>query len=150
MPTPRPAEGTTIELGDQAGVVGTTYTDIGEVFSITPPGGTRASVNRTALTDLAKKFRGGQIPDYGEVSFSIYYDPNDPDHQNVASLFDSGETRNFRVTYVTGNTSEDANDTFDAFITGITPGAAADEVDITWDLTLKITGAVTRNAGTDV
>lgn len=141
-----PAEGTT--LGYSA--TDSSYTTIGNIIAITPPGPSVPSVEKTKLTSTAKEFRPGKIPDFGEMSFRIQYDPNDTDHRALYALLATPVTKYWLITYNDGMAATSARDKFQGFITGFEPSELADESNVEADLTIKVTGVVTSTAGTAV
>lgn len=138
-----PAEGTTIAVES---VTPGTYTTIGQVESITPPSTTVAEVPTTTLTSTRKQYRAGKIPDSGTLQFRIQYDPNDTVHQDLEDYLNAGTTKNWQLTYVDGMV-EPANEEFAGFITNFEKSALEDETNATADLTIRVTGVVTRNPG---
>jgi hypothetical protein len=123
-----------------------TFTSFAQVLSITPPGGIVASVETTTLSDTAKTFRPGVIPDSGECAMRIQYDPNLAGHQSLTTLITTPVTRWFRVSYASGHATP-SRDTFQAFLTEFSPDALEDETNQEADVTMKITGSVSRTSG---
>lgn len=138
-----PAETTTIGISDD----GVSYTTLAQVLSIDPPGGTVAEVETTHLNSTAKSFRPSLIPEVGEVAFRIEYDPNDAGHQELAELAAAPATKFWKITYPDGEDTP-ANDVFQGFLTEFDPDGMEVETNMEADVTIRVTGPVTRNPGT--
>jgi len=143
-----PAQGVTIAV-DQVSGASNSYSAIGEVVSLSNlGGGTVAQAKTTWLSSTVHTYRG-TIPDNAEVSMSLNYDPTDTVHKFLRNLKDtpSNGPNNFQVVFNTGNTNSTA-----VFVGNISAfdGPTADDVEgnLTADVTIKITGAVTWNAAT--
>lgn len=143
-----PAQGTTIGIDEIVGNTNT-FTLIGAVVSIeNAGGGTVAAAKTTWLSSLAHTYRG-TIPDNAEVSLSLNYDPTDAVHKFVRNLKDtpSNGPNAFQTTFNTVNTNSSV--VFVAIVTEFAGPTASDvEDNLTADVTLKITGAVTWTAPT--
>lgn len=142
-----PAQGTTISIAELAG--NNSYTLINEVISITNAGGgSVAQAKTTWLSSTVHTYRG-TIPDNGEPSFSLNYDPTDAVHKFIRNLKDTPANgpNNFQVAFNTGNTTSTA--TFSANVSEFSgPDAGDVEENLTAEVTLKISGAVVWNAAT--
>jgi hypothetical protein len=139
-----PAENTVLSISDSAL---TTFTQIANILDVEPPGGVVASVSTTGLNSATKTSRPGKIPDSGSIAFRIAYNPNQATHQTLTGLLAVPAIRKFKVVYNDGDTTP-ANDQFLGYITEFKPDKAEDEKNIEADLTVVITGAVTRTPGT--
>lgn len=145
-----PALGTTISI-DEAYPPGGTYTAIGEVTSITGAGGGEVGKrDTTVLTSTVKSYQP-TIPDNGECSFELNFDPTDSVHKILQQLKDLPPTgssasylgfNNFKVVFSTGGTA--SSKVFPAFVQSIDgPNAEGSEENLTATITLCISGAVT-------
>jgi hypothetical protein len=140
-----PAQGVTIGINETPGNTNAgSFSLINEVISIeNAGGGTVAAADTTWLSSLVKTYRG-TIPDNAEVSMSLNFDPTDTVHKFVRNLKDtpSNGPNFFLVTFNTGNTNSSAM--FNGIVTEFSgPTAGGVEENLTADVTVKITGAVT-------
>jgi hypothetical protein len=126
-----------------------TYADVVQVKGTGFPNPTVGEVKKTNLASTVQEWRPGKIPDNGTIKFTVQYDPNDTTHQALYTVLYAGTTKNWKLKYPDGNTTT-AFETFAAFLTAIEKGdiSAEDEGNVEADITLRITGAVTRTAGT--
>lgn len=149
MPGPLvvPAEGTTI--GYSATLVGT-YVLVGNVLNIKPPGAEVPGVEKTNLASAAKEYRAGEIPDNGEVTFRIQHDPSDTGHTALKALLVQGAQRSPKFWKISYNDTmaTHASDSFQAILTKYEPDTIENEKNLESDITLLITGLVTRTIGT--
>ena len=117
---------------------------INEVISIEDAGGgTVVQCRTTWLSSLVHTYRG-TIPDNAEVAISLNFDPTDSVHKFLRNLKDTPANgpNSFQVTFNTGNTNSTA--TFLANVSEFSGPTAGDvEENLTADVTVKITGAVT-------
>lgn len=88
--------------------------DIGEVFNITPPGGTADRVDATHMKSPGRRreYIAGLI-DSGEASFEINFVPGSETDQFIRRLLTSGEIVEHQIEFPNGVTV-----TYDASITG--------------------------------
>lgn len=135
------AFGTTIGW-DSAG--GTSYTDIGQVSSITGPGLSRETIDVTTH-DSASWWREfiKSLKDGGEVSFDIMYDPVLGTHDYSTGLLsdfaDDDTVAAWRLVFPdAANTTW----TFPGIITGAESSEAIDDV-LKMSITIKVAGAPT-------
>ena len=145
-----PALGTTIGI-DEGYPPSNTFTAVGEVVSISGAGGGEVGErDTTILTSTVKSFQP-TIPENGECSVEVNYDPTDSVHQFLWALKDSPPNgtnqewlgyNNFKVAFSTGNTN--SSKIFPGFVKTI-DGANADGPDenLTASISLRISGAVT-------
>lgn len=142
-PTLLPNEGTILSV-----TIATVPTPIGAILSVSPPGGEVTVVDKTALADTHKRKRPGLIPDSGEVSFRIQYDPNYSVHEYITGKINAPSLTNdvFKITYVDGMVVP-AHDTFNGFFSKFEPADAEDESNLEADVTITIDGPVTRVLG---
>jgi hypothetical protein len=145
-----PALGTTIGI-DESYPPSNTFTNIGQVTSITGAGG--GEVGERETTNLASSVKTFQptIPDNGECSIELNYDPTDNAHKFLWALKDSPPTgsgqsflgtNNFKVAFSTGNTN--SSKVFPGFVKTI-DGANAEGPDenLTASVSVRVAGAVT-------
>ena len=88
--------------------------DVGEVFNITPPGGTADRVDATHMKSPGRRreYIAGLI-DSGEASFEINFVPGSETDQFIRRLLTSGEIVEHQIEFPNGVTV-----TYDASITG--------------------------------
>jgi hypothetical protein len=125
-----------------------TYADVVQVMSTGAPKPTVAAVKKTNLASTVQEYRPGKIPDNGELQFRVQYDPNDTTHQALLTALYAGTTKNWKLKYPDGMATP-ANSMFAGFLTAFEPDnfSATDENNVEADVTIQITGAVTRTAG---
>ncbi|OJW11214.1 MAG: hypothetical protein BGO49_11145 [Planctomycetales bacterium 71-10] len=116
----------------------TTYTEISLVLNIDGPSREVGSVETTHLRSPRKTYRPG-LPDGGEMSFEIEYDPADAEHIFLAGLADEPEVLSWRITYPL---TPAKHHTFQGFLTAFEPSAGGPEENLTASVTVKVTGAV--------
>jgi Lambda phage tail tube protein, TTP len=115
-----------------------TYTSVGRVDSFDGPSFQVASIETTALQDTAKTYRPG-IPDSGEMSFQLQFDPTDAAQIAIKSLVENPAVRSFQISFPTDPATLF---TFDGFPTAFKITGGGPEEVITADCTIKITGVV--------
>jgi hypothetical protein len=138
-----PGEGTKIAI--ESATPGT-YTDLGEVNSVTGPAPSVASVETTNLQSTRHSYRPSKVPESGEVSFQIKIDPNNATQQILTGLMDTPVVKNWKITWPDGMTTP-ANSTFAGFLTAYNVSGAELENNVVADITIKLTGAITRTPG---
>lgn len=137
-PSVIPALGTTISVAKTGGET-PTYTEISQVLSIEGASNEVGSVETTHLKSTRKTYRPG-LPDGGEVSFEIEYDPADAEHVWLRSLADAPAVKSWRISYPTQPKA--TLDTFDGFLTAFGPSAGGAEENLSASITIKVTGPV--------
>jgi hypothetical protein len=103
------------------------------------PTGSKEQIEVTALKDTAKKFVAG-LPDYGEVTFNLFWDPADSTHQYLLTSYQTAnKTEKWKII---ASDAGAATAAFDGQVTGFKwsfqKGAAA-----TVAVTIKVSGNVT-------
>jgi hypothetical protein len=115
------------------------FTPVPGVEGLSGPTGTKQQIEVTALSDTAAKYVAG-LPDYGDVTFNLFWDPADTTHQQLLTSYTTANSTNdFQIT------CSDAGAAIVAF-TGQVTGwkwsfgkGAAGMVDVT----VKVSGNVT-------
>jgi len=129
-----PGKGTHLQLS-----IASVFTDIAQVTKLTPPSMEMGTTETTHLLSAWKEFIGN-MPDGGEVQFTIEFDPAGTTHQSLFSKFAAGGLESWKVIFADIGTAE-----FD--FVGIISKFAIDEVNfdgvVTASLTIKISGAIT-------
>jgi len=103
------------------------------------PTGTKPSIDVTAIDDTSAQFVSG-LPDYGEVRFRLFWDPDEATHAQLLASFQATDSSDdFKI--VAANDGAAAG-TFTGEVTGwqhdFSRGAA-----MTVEVTVKLTGAIT-------
>lgn len=131
-------EGTTLAMGNAASPE--VFTAIGEVRSITGPGGSASVIDVTNLSSVAKEKMMG-LADEGQVTFEIYYIPTDTQHAALRAARAARTLVNFELSYAD---SPPTVDSFSAYITSMSINNQLDSA-VTASITLEVTGAVTTS-----
>ena len=139
-----PGEGTLMQI--ESATPGT-YTTIGQVLSITGPAPSVAAVETTNLASTRHTYRPSKIPESGEVTFQIQSDPNDATVIILQGLMDAPASKNWRIISADGLTTP-SKDQFSGFLTAWNRSGQEVESNVIVDATIKISGAITRTAGT--
>lgn len=97
--------------------------DIGEVFNITPPGGTADRIDATHMKSPGRRreYISGLI-DSGEASFEINFVPGSATDQFLRRLLSSGEIVEHQIEFPNGVTV-----TYDAAVTGYEKSVPVDD-----------------------
>jgi hypothetical protein len=116
------------------------YTQLGEVTSVTPP---NLSVDQIDATHMQSPGRTREfiqgLADPGEMSIEMNYIANSATDAFLLAWRTSGLTRSARISY-----PGSATDTFPAFILGYAPGSIDPSDKMSATLSLKVAGAVVR------
>ncbi len=128
--------GTTIEVETAAG--SDTFTELGEITSVTPPEDTVDQIDVTHMGSPGRRreYISGLI-DGGEGSFDLNWVPGAATHDFIVAWQAAGDTRDLRITY-----PNNARETFPAFPTGFSRTAPVDDK-MTGTLTVKQAGETT-------
>lgn len=122
------------------GTVDGTYTTINNVSSISLSGAAKEQIEATALNDTAKQFVDA-LPGFGQMTFSIFWDPADTGHQNLAADFAASNTSRFwQITHPSSGTT--GNMTFAGPVVGFSASKGPNAVDV-HEFTVQISGAIT-------
>lgn len=137
-----PANGTILAIDESSNASGT-YTTIGGVTSISHAGGGEVGERDTTVLSSPAKTTAPSIPDPGEMSFDLLYDPTDTVHQFIMDMKDTPVIRNFKVTYNTTGTN--SYDVFGGFVKNF-DGVNADDIDgsLMASVTVRVTGSITH------
>lgn len=129
-------QGTTLSV-DKTG--GGTYTKVGTFTSIDGPSSSVGSIETTNLESTRKEYRPG-LPDGGEISGTLQFDPAEATQAYLAGLADAPEVLSWQVSFPTKPNA--TLFTVDGFLTEFSPSAGGVEDVIEAAFTVKITGAV--------
>jgi predicted secreted protein len=128
-------QGTT--LGINTSGAPTVYTTIPEIKDFSGPGGQAAVIDVTSLSSTGKEKRMG-LQDEGQLSFNIFYVPDNAQHTALRAARAARAKRGFKLTFTDATVW-----TFDAYVTSFSVSGAVDGV-IEAAVTLEITGAITE------
>lgn len=135
------AQGCTISV-DKTG--SGTYTKLAQIESFDGPSNTVGSVETTNLDSTRRTYRPG-LPDGGEISFDLQFDPADTSHIYLRGLADAPATKSWQVSYPTATHA--TLDTFSGHLTEYKPSGGGSEDLLMASVTIKITsGIVTTTA----
>lgn len=142
MPASAAISGIGINLAMKATDDASVYTDIAEVFDITPPQAMDDEIEVTHFKspDGNKEFIGG-LTDPGECTFSINYIPGNATESMLLDAKATRKPRSFKMTWPNGYTW-----TFDLLVRGFQPTAPLNDR-LTAEVTGRVSGSVTRAAG---
>lgn len=136
-------KGTVLSIGTTAvSPVSDSFVPIGEVLSFDGPGGTSTLIDVSHLQSTSKEKRKG-LRDEGQFTLNLNGIFSDAGQQALINAEDDDDPYNVRVVYTDGT-----QDDFKALVMQFrSSGGGVDEV-IRAQVTLEITGAVTRVVGT--
>ena len=132
-------KGMTLAIDKTGG--GTTYTKVAQVESADIPSPSNDPVNDTDLDSVAQEFSPG-LPDYGDASYELRFDPDDDEHDYLESWNADPTIKSVKVTVPTLPLA--TYYTFDAFPTGLTGRGGANEDKLMASLAIKVTGPVVK------
>jgi hypothetical protein len=143
MPASAAITGIGLKFGIKPTQAATTYTDVAEVFDLTPPQemDDEIEVTHYQSPDGFKEFIGG-LTDPGECTFSINYVPGSSTETLILGAKAGKKARGVRVTWPNGWTW-----TFDLLIRGFQPTAPLNDK-LTAEITGRVSGSVVRAAPT--
>ena len=132
-------QGTTLAIGD--GASPEVFTTISGVANMTGPTGGRELLEITAINSTGREYLVG-FPDYGELSFTLFYTPANTQHAALFTAFQlSGQTAtNFRITFTD---SPATTYTFAALVQGF-PHNFQNNAAVEVNCVLKLTGSITK------
>lgn len=122
-----------LQLGD--GGSPEVFTLIPECRNIRGPQATKAEVDVTSLDSDAREFIAG-LADFGQLTATMNWRPQDAIHKALRALFVSGAVRNFRLVFADVSTTRLD---FAAFVMEF-PLSLEVDAPVQADLTLRITG----------
>lgn len=132
------SKGVTLSVCTTAGAT-TPFTKLAQILSVDGPSSTVDSVETTNLDSERREFRPG-LPDGGELSLDLEFDPGDTGHVFLRGAADAPDTYSFQVSYPT--LPKATLDTALGFVTEFAPKSGAPGEKITASCKIKITGAV--------
>lgn len=129
-------QGAQIRVSDGASPI--VWGDVGCVTDFQGPSGSRQVIDTTCLDSTGREKNVG-IPDFGQVSMNLIFDPADTVQIGLWSKFKSGERHEFRIVIPT---SPEDYIQFHAYVLNFSLNAQIDDV-FRASATLEIDGAVT-------
>jgi hypothetical protein len=108
------------------------------------------SIDKTTLDDTKRRFRPG-LPDAGELSLSVYYDPKAATHITLLSWWKTPGLKACVLEFADGGpggTPVGSTYAFDAFLTGFDHNGEELDGMLGADITLKIDGDITSTPTT--
>lgn len=138
MPNSIESQGITIGISD--GGSPSSFSNIANIVGFSGPGGSASVIDVTNLSSTAKEKRMG-LPDEGQFTLDINYDPDNATHQSLRAARDGRIRREFKITYTDTTPSQDV---FFGYVTGFQINGAVDQV-VKASVTIEIDGAVARS-----
>lgn len=137
-----PGESVTLSISTNGG---SSYTELAQVISIDGPSKSVEERDITTLGSTARSYRVSKIQDYGEVSLSIFFDPDSATHELLEDL--DGTVYGFKLSMTDGESVPSVTEyTFDGIAKEFAYGGMTVDSDgVTADVTIRITGAVTKS-----
>lgn len=135
-------QGTLLQISTTGG-----WTNVAEVLDIDGPSEGMETVDATHQESSGSVEKIAGLYDAGEMSFPIQWDPGNNTHAGSSGLRELARTRNpssFRVQWATTGTNIDS---FEAFVTEISPSAPVSDK-MQADVTLDVTGQPTSSTST--
>lgn len=141
MPASAATTGIGIKFGMKSTPSATTYTDLAEVFDITPPQemDDEIEVTHYQSPDGFKEFIGG-LTDPGECTLSLNYVPGSATETLILSTKATRKARGVRLTWPNGWTW-----TFDLLVRSFQPTAPLNDR-LTAEVTGRVSGSIIRAA----
>lgn len=140
MPTTAwPALGTTLSYSIDAGV---TWVSIGQVTTLSKVGGSEIGERDTTNLASTAKTNAPTIPDHGEATFELNYDPTDVAHIQLMSWSGSpGTIPMWKAAYATSPVKSATFSGWVKTLDGVNAGGVDDN--LAASVTIRVTGAVT-------
>lgn len=138
-----PGYGTKLQI-----TISSTLTDIPQTFEISWDGFSVAERNPTALASGHVRKKPG-LPNYGEVKFKVWYDPNDATHILIRDRVKtpSQTLDTFKLIYNDGDTTP-ANAIFTGFIKDFNQsGVEPESGTLEFEATIAVDGVTSFTAG---
>ncbi len=117
---------------------GSVFTAITLAIDGTPPGRKRVRIDATSLTDTLSTYKMG-MEDFSEFSFNQFWDPLDTQHVSCDTVFAAKTVIIWTITYTSGEV-----DSFEGFVSELTPATVAKDQLLMRKVTVQRKGAITR------
>lgn len=137
-----PMFGATLEI---SGLGDASYTSLGEIKSLAPPGGTSPAIDvtHTASDDSAREYIASGLVNYGEVTGTLNYVITTAD----TLIGNVGVKSDFKITFNDFPDGTDSNWTFSGVLTSVEPEESDMEGAFSASFTIQVSGAVTFTDG---
>jgi len=122
--------------------ISSTLTAVFQLLEVDGPGAEIGTKETTNLGSTVKTFRA-QLPDPGELSFTVQYDPSDTTTTQALQAMVMTWPQAAVVWNLIFNTSPSHSWAFSAILTGFKPKGMNEDDNLEADLKLKLTGAIT-------
>lgn len=139
-----PGKGTLLQLGD-GGSPSETFTTIADRVQIGGPNMSVGSRETTHLDSDAKEFEP-TIPDGGDLTMTLFYDPNETTHQGLTGLVAAPANVHWKLVFNDGMATP-ANYLLNGHITGFNHTGMEVESNLQAEVTIKLNGLPTINPG---
>lgn len=119
---------------------GGTYVDIPQSYSVAGPSLSTGVIEQVHLQSTFKLKRN-VLPDPGELTLRLFYDPTDTEHAAIRTSWLNGTTRWYKLTLVSpaDGTTVKGTITFSAIVTGFPIDEIQNEQNVTMPVTLTLT-----------
>jgi len=128
-----PGKGTTLSHG-----IATVFTVIAQRASIDGPDAKVGSQKTTDLDSTVEEYRP-TLPDPGELSMSLWWDPSQATHELLTTLWTTPTIEAWKVTYANALPSVC---TFNGFLVGFKPGGMTPDGYLTAEVKIQLTGPI--------
>jgi predicted secreted protein len=119
--------------------IATVFTDIAQITGLTPPSMEMGTVETTHLLSTWREYVS-TIPDAGEISFSIEYDPAHASHAALWTAFQGGAVESWKILLTdTGAASIE----FGGILTGFSWDEVTVDGIVTASISVKLSGEIT-------
>ncbi len=135
--TPIESQQSAFKRGDGGGPEA--FTTVCGVISFTFPDGSAAEIDTTDLCSVAKGKMMG-LPDEGQVSLELNYDPTDAQHTGLQDDRKNRTKRNFQVVLTDASSTTFA---FSGYVLSFSISTAVDDI-VKASCTITIDGEITR------
>lgn len=133
------SQGVQLQLGD--GASPEVFTSVGQVTNVSGLRGGQATVIDTTNLSSTRREKTMGLPDEGQVTVSLHYDPSDAQHTQMEVARAGRTLTNFKLTLPTTPVTEFA---FSGFVLTFPINNALDTV-VQGDVTIEITGEVVKS-----
>lgn len=112
-----------------------------DVVDVTPPASTIPDeIDMTAIDDTEMDYEQGCINDYGELSFTIRYQPANALHQQLVTAFGARTNASWELVYADGSSTDWA---FTGQIKSMTPSQINRTTDVQMAFVVRLTSVIT-------
>jgi hypothetical protein len=138
-----PALGTKVSASADGG---SSYVNIGQLVSVGNPGGGEVGERDTTVLSSVAHTNAPTIPDNGEVTISVNFDPTDAGHNQLISWKNSppAQMPAWKVDFATVPATMAS---FSGWVKSIEPTAEGIDDNLTADITVRVSGGSTIGPG---